>query len=303
MKVLFIEWCADDVLGGTANMEPLVELAYRRIIDLIYSTEDNLLDNDALQYATKTGAKWKQIREQLINVYQKIYIEDGYIRNGKCAEKLAKSRVNIEQKRTAQAAMIKKRNSLKEQETPLAAASAAATAPDVANQEPNNQVVKEKKKNTKKEKEFSEKFREFWEIYPRHRRGNRDGAWGAWVKAIEQERADENEMLEGAKSYAKSEWGQGEFAKGAAAWLNDDRWNYEVKLEDYKHQQQIWPEWKHKLASGIGKSNVASWFNDADFEDGVIYTKKQFQAENIRTRFLVEIEKTFGKPFQIVVRA
>lgn len=151
-KVLFVEHCADDFLGGTANMDALTELAYRRICDLIYSTNDNLLDNESLQYATKAGTKWKKIRKELIEVHKKIYIENGFIRQKKCTEKLQKSRANIEQKSTAGKSSAKKRNSLKNNDTP---STAVALAVDTAvitgvptNQEPNNQ---KEKKQTKKE--------------------------------------------------------------------------------------------------------------------------------------------------------
>ncbi len=85
-KVLFVEYCADDFLGGTVNMEPLTELVYRRICDMIYSTNDDLLDNESLQYSTKSGTKWKKIRQELIDL-NKIYIHNGRIRNKKCIEK------------------------------------------------------------------------------------------------------------------------------------------------------------------------------------------------------------------------
>jgi len=299
MKVLFVEYCADDFLGGTLELDPLTELAYRRICDMIYKSNDNLRDTDSLAHATKAGTKWKKIRQELIDI-EKIFIENGYIRNEKCTEKLAKSRKNIEQKSLAGKYSAEKAKSLKEQETTPTAVTTTVITAEATNQEPKN-PIKEKEKNIKKEKQFSEKFLEFWEAYPRHRRGAKEGAWFAWLRALDD--ATEDEILAGVKSYAKSEMGQGEFAKGAAAWLNDDRWNWEIKIEDYKHQQHEWPEWKHKLAKEIGKSNVASWFNDAEFGDGVIHVSKQFQAENIRTRFLVQIDKAFNKPFQIAVRA
>lgn len=68
-KVLFVEWCAADALGGTLQMDPLTELAYRRILDMIYATDDNLMDDDAvLQYSTKAGKKWKAIKLSLIHI-------------------------------------------------------------------------------------------------------------------------------------------------------------------------------------------------------------------------------------------
>jgi len=140
-KPLFVEWCAKDVLDGTAQMDALTELAYRRVIDMIYSSNDTLRDNDeVMQYATKTGKKWKAIKKELVEVYGKIFIENGYIRQAKCTEKLAKSRANIQQKADAALAMHEKRKSLKENKSPAAAAPAPVHAAAHANQEPNNQV-------------------------------------------------------------------------------------------------------------------------------------------------------------------
>ena len=116
-KIIFVEWCAKDILDGTQNMDAITELAYRRVIDLIYSTNDNLLDNDSLQYATKTGSKWKKIRKELIEVHHKLYVEDGKIRNKKCSEKLQKVRKNIEQKKAAGKASAEKRKSLENNKT------------------------------------------------------------------------------------------------------------------------------------------------------------------------------------------
>src|SRR3954452_20721548 len=101
-KILVIEWCAKDALDGTSQMAPLTELAYRRILDMIYSTNDQLLDDDSvLQYSTKTGSKWKAIKKELIEVHKKITIEDGRIRHHVCTEKLAKSQRQIDQKSEA----------------------------------------------------------------------------------------------------------------------------------------------------------------------------------------------------------
>lgn len=143
-KVLFIEYCAKDFLDGTQNMDAETELAYRRIVDMIYATNDKLLDNDSLKYATKTGNKWKKIRQQLIEVHQKIYIEDGFIRNKKCIEKLQKSRTNIEQKSAAGKSSAQKRKPLKNNKTGSTGVATAAPT----NQKPNNQL---KEKINKKE--------------------------------------------------------------------------------------------------------------------------------------------------------
>lgn len=285
MKVLFVEYCAKDILDGTIQMEPITELVYRRIIDMIYSTNDNLLDNDTLQYSTKAGSKWKKIKKELIEVHQKIYIEDGYIRNKKCTEKLAKSKKNIDQKSKAGEASASKRKSFKNNETPPTAVETAVPTSEPTNQEPNNQVNKKKKINKKEKFEVSEKFLKFWDVYPRHRRGNKENAWRAWVKALEEGRGTEDEILGGALSYARSN--PGEYAKGAAAWLNDDRWTWQAadKAQRITAAREDWEPWKKSFAETIGEKSVFSWFSDADYRDGVLFVKTKFKENYIRQNF------------------
>lgn len=65
-------------------------------------------------------------------------------------------------------------------------------------------------------------FPEFWELYPRQRRGNKDKAEKAYRKAAD--RDSEGSIIAGLRDYCDSEEVSKGFAKGAEAWLNDDRW-------------------------------------------------------------------------------
>lgn len=67
-------------------------------------------------------------------------------------------------------------------------------------------------------------FDQFWGLYPRQRRGNKDKAKQAYLKALKENRASEAEILHGVREYAKSREVADKMAKGCAAWLNDDRW-------------------------------------------------------------------------------
>jgi len=81
---------------------------------------------------------------------------------------------------------------------------------------PNPIPIKDKRHSAR------EDFETFWKAFPKKRAGSREKAWGAWQQAIN--RAGADEILKGVGNYAASrEVAQG-FAKGAAAWLNDDRW-------------------------------------------------------------------------------
>ncbi|TXH10074.1 MAG: helix-turn-helix domain-containing protein [Spirochaetes bacterium] len=90
------------------------------------------------------------------------------------------------------------------------------------------------KKRTKPEPEQNH-FDEFWEAFPRQRRGSKDKAMKAYTSACL--RASEGAIIQGTHAYARSDEVARGYAKGAAAWLNDDRWtnDYTTKPEGMNH--------------------------------------------------------------------
>ena len=83
--------------------------------------------------------------------------------------------------------------------------------------------------NTLEEKETKgvvgekEPFDEFWAVYPKQRIGNKDKARAAFVQAVKRTGKTPQEITDKAAEYAASEEVARGFAKGAQAWLNDDR--------------------------------------------------------------------------------
>lgn len=65
-------------------------------------------------------------------------------------------------------------------------------------------------------------FPEFWEKFPSQRKGNKSKAEKAYRRAAD--RDSEGSILNGLISYCASDEVARGFAKGAEAWLNDDRW-------------------------------------------------------------------------------
>lgn len=80
-------------------------------------------------------------------------------------------------------------------------------------------------------KSFPEDFLNFWSVYPKQRAGSRDKAYSAYCRVLKEGRATSSELLASAQKYATSEEVAKGFAKGCAAWLNDDRFlvGYEAK--------------------------------------------------------------------------
>lgn len=70
---------------------------------------------------------------------------------------------------------------------------------------------------------YAETFETFWRDYPKQRAGSSKKADAALRQALK--RATAEEILAGLARYAISDEVAKGFAKGAAAWLNDDRWN------------------------------------------------------------------------------
>lgn len=75
-------------------------------------------------------------------------------------------------------------------------------------------------------KAHDDNFNLFWEIFPKQRKGSKEKAMRAWKKAIRLERPEI--IAQKAKIYAQSKDVMRGFAKGAAAWLNDEGWTYEI---------------------------------------------------------------------------
>ena len=72
---------------------------------------------------------------------------------------------------------------------------------------------------------LSTEFNEFWADYPKQRAGSKQNAYKAFLKAVKEKRATAEKILSSVKEYAQSDEVKRGFAKGAAAWLNDDRFN------------------------------------------------------------------------------
>jgi uncharacterized protein YdaU (DUF1376 family) len=135
---LFVDYCAKDFLDGTQQLGPWEELAYRRVIDLIYATGDTLADDDKrLAWMTKTGSRWPAIKHALVEVYGKLEIIDGRISNRRCRDALTKTAQKIEQKREAGRASAAARKPMEKKESV-----ATGVATDVITDVPTNHVPK-----------------------------------------------------------------------------------------------------------------------------------------------------------------
>lgn len=115
-KPLHIQWCAKDALDGMLLLSEDEELAYRRLLDLIYATDDNLPNDDReLARLTRMGRKWKKVKASLLQKKEALYLdaERQVITHDKCQDKLEIARRSIQQKKDAVKAREKKREERK----------------------------------------------------------------------------------------------------------------------------------------------------------------------------------------------
>lgn len=114
-KPLFVQWCPKDAIDGMMFLDPFEELAYRRLIDFIYLTNDNLQDDDKkLRHMLKVGNKWKNIKKTLIDE-GKIVVIDGKITNKTCKKVLEK----VREKSALAKAAVEAREAKKQKRKPL----------------------------------------------------------------------------------------------------------------------------------------------------------------------------------------
>lgn len=116
----------------------------------------------------------------------------------------------------------------------------------------NHQLEPKKKNIQKKESPYEESFNEFWSSFPKQRIGNKDKAKLAFIRVLKEKRATEKEILDGTRDYASSEEVERGFAKGAAAWLNDDRWrnDYSTRTTSQRNTPDRKTSYMDSLATG-----------------------------------------------------
>lgn len=94
--------------------------------------------------------------------------------------------------------------------------------------------IKEKFKDNNtsinKKEIYKEKFEEFWKEYPKQRAGKKENALKSYCKAVD--KIEPDRLLEIVKIYANSDDVKRGYAKGCAAWLNDERYNDAIYQEE-----------------------------------------------------------------------
>lgn len=115
-------------------------------------------------------------------------------------------------------------------------------------------TLEEKEKEKEQEKETkgglgeNDPFASFWAVYPKQRIGNKDKARAAFLRALKRSGLKAEQITAKAQEYAKSEEVARGYAKGAEAWLNDDRF-----LRNYSPARTQAESLKQARAEGTAK--------------------------------------------------
>lgn len=123
-------------------------------------------------------------------------------------------------------------------------------------------TLEEKEKEKEQEKETkgglgeSDPFADFWSVYPKQRIGNKDKARSAFLRAVKRSGLAEAQITAKAAEYAKSEEVARGYAKGAEAWLNDDRFlrSYTPRQNTSKTLEEARREGQAKIDEIFGGS-------------------------------------------------
>lgn len=185
--------------------------AYMSLIVACYQAGGQLINDDSrlARMARCTPHKWRKIRpviEGKFLVSEKIWTHNFIKSDIKRCESLSKKN---------------KANRLKGKQRglPVVDQSCDQTATNTSNKEQVTNIRVKKKKDSCVKK-LSDEFLEFWKLYPRQRRGDRDQANRAWKKVLKDKKATEREMIDGVTRYGNSREVRKGYGKGAAAWLS-----------------------------------------------------------------------------------
>ncbi len=232
---LFIEYCAKDFFEGTEVLGPWEELAYRRICDMIYKTNNNLRDDDRmLAWATKAGRRWAKIKIALTTGDKpKLEIINGLVTNKRCTEALGKAAQLMTQKAQggrASAATGKSLKNLKPFRTGVLYPVLENTEQDTEQDTEltNNPITHIESPNglshssaAIRARELESEFEEIWKMFPRKK--SKADALKAFISA---RKSTELAVIEDGinRFRGESEGKEPRYIAHPASWLNGKRW-------------------------------------------------------------------------------
>lgn len=210
---------------ATRHLDTFQHGCYRLLIDEYMITGEPLPDNDQA-LANICHCTLQAFLEHASSIVRAFFTpKDGLLFHDYCNDELdfqdTRRRFASEKAQKAAKARYNKNKDLDAtsiQQECLAMPESRVKSQDIPSNEDIDSVDPPKKEN---------RFEEWWSMFPKQRAGAKEKARSAYAKAIK--RAAEDEIHEGTIRYIGSDEVARGFAKGAAAWLNDDRWRTQYR--------------------------------------------------------------------------
>lgn len=231
----FYSFHPGDYTLRTAHLEPLEDLAYRRLLDLYYLNEKPLVGTpDELARIIRMRQSAGEVKAVLDEFFS---LSDAGWSHSHCDEVIAKYHAKAKQAATnGKAGGRPKKPSNNPEETNPVISGLLDESGSKTNQEPetNNHNQEDQKPSACASAPAASKpdpldgFAQFWLAYPR--KTARQGAEKAWAK-LRPDRSLQARVLVALAKQAKSpDWTKdgGSFIPHAATWLNGKRWEDEL---------------------------------------------------------------------------
>jgi uncharacterized protein YdaU (DUF1376 family) len=211
-KIIWYAHYLDDYNRDCSDLSLIEHGAYRRLLDMYYATGEPLTSDKKKLYRM-IGAVSRAERAATDKILEK------YFFLSQTLQKYCQSKCDLE---ISKMSTQSERNSLNSKKRWDATPHANVMQDDMRNSCYTQSHTQSHADISNKDIIVGSDFLEFWKIYPKQRAGSKTKALHAYTKALK--RATKEEIFNGLEKYRRSSEVSGGFAKGCAAWLNDDRW-------------------------------------------------------------------------------
>lgn len=212
-EVPYIPLYVEPLLADTFHLSDAEFGLYMRVLCRMWLAPGARLPNDWKWLTRKLGTTEEQLRP----IVEEFCQCDG---NWITQKRLRAEHERSTRKRSARSVSAKARERKKKEQHELSIRARVS--------QPQPQTHKERSPNGDPKKvngwRADPDFVAFKQVYPKTRPGSWQRAYLAWRQALDQGRGTAAEIQTGVMAYAASDEVARGYAKGAQAWLNDDRW-------------------------------------------------------------------------------
>lgn len=283
----------DRALSGMAELTPQQRGVYNSIIDLLYSRDGDVEDDDrrVAKMLTIHWLEYRTVKTQLV-MLGKVWNEGGKLRARRVQATINEAAsFALEQGKRAASRWAKDEKPKGNNDAPMRPGNACARVLPIATP---RKIETDKSVSSSKPPPGA--FDGFWISCPR--KVGKGAARKAYAKAL-LKTAPET-LLAGMQRYASSRAGQQEeFTAHPATWLNAERWLDEGKAASAPAiiaDISSFPAFLHPLIAEIGTAKFTAWFGDAQITEGPptkFVFAKPFQRSWVIGHFTAQLQRAF----------